>query len=302
MIPVIYGRIKTEISKFYIGNRKTIRALCVGLLTGGHVLIEGVPGLAKTTLARGLAEVAGSQFKRIQFTADLMPADITGSNVYRMDTGKFKFIEGPVFTNILLADEINRAPARTQGALLEAMQEHHVTVDGECYPLPDPFFVIATQNPLEERGTYPLPESQMDRFMFRIRLGYPTEKEEKQIVMQATLPEAHVDPVLLPEDFVTIREQLANIRVSDSMIQYITDLIRQTRLEPEVERGASPRAGAMLLRAARGYALLRQSEFVTPDDVQEALPYVLNHRLVLVQDDIDVDVVIEHIHNHVSFK
>ncbi len=302
MIPVIYGRIKTEISKFYIGNRKTIRALCVGLLTGGHVLIEGVPGLAKTTLARGLAEVSGSQFKRIQFTADLMPADITGSNVYRMDTGKFKFIEGPVFTNILLADEINRAPARTQGALLEAMQEHHVTVDGECYPLPDPFFVIATQNPLEERGTYPLPESQMDRFMFRIRLGYPTETEEKQIVMQATLPEAHVDPVLLPEDFVTIREQLSSIRVSDSMIQYITDLIRQTREEPEVERGASPRAGAMLLRAARGYALLRQAEFVTPDDVQEALPYVLNHRLVLVQDDIDVDVVIGHIHNHVSFK
>lgn len=302
MVPAFYGRLKTEISKFYVGNRKTIRALCVGLLTGGHVLIEGVPGLAKTTLARGLAQVAGVQFKRIQFTADLMPADITGSNIYKMGTDSFKFIRGPVFTNVLLADEINRAPARTQSALLEAMQERNVTVDGETYSLPDPFFVVATQNDCDEKGTYPLPESQLDRFMFRIRLDYPSASEEKRIIALETYPDSTIEPVLMSDDFESIREHLACIRVSDSMIQYITDLIRQSRMEPEVERGASPRGGAMLLRAARGYALLRQADFVTPDDIQEALPFVLNHRIILANDDADVDSVIEHILKHVKFE
>ena len=301
MVPAIYARLKSEIEKVYVGVNPTIQALLVAMITGGHVLLEGVPGLAKTTLAKGLAKATDAEFKRIQFTSDLLPADITGSCIYRMDHGKFKFIPGPIFTNILLVDEINRASARTQSALLEAMQENQVTVDGRTYKLPKPFFVIATQNPQEERGTYPLPDSQLDRFMFRIRLDYPTAKQEKSIIMQAAIPEVPIHTVFSPDDMDEIHKTIAKIQVSDAIGQYITDLIRQTREMPVIERGASPRAGVMLLNAAKGYAFLRKAEFVIPDDVQKAAPLILNHRLILTQDAPPVNEVIRELLEKVKF-
>lgn len=298
----IYDRLESEIEKNYIGSRNTIRALTVALVTGGHVLLEGVPGIAKTTLAKTLAQASGTEFNRIQFTMDLMPSDITGSSIYRMNTGEFEFIRGPVFTHILLADEINRASARTQSALLEAMQEHQVTVDGKTYPLPDPFFVIATRNPEEERGTYPLPDSQLDRFMFRLRLGYPSAAQEVEIILQAARPPAAIQPVLTRDDFVEIRKQIREIRVSENIVQYIADLIRATRQDARVEQGASPRAGAMLLEAARGYAWLREGSFVQPDDVREAFPLLVNHRITLVDDDFPVDDVVMSVMDRVRFR
>ena len=302
MIPVIYGRIKNELAKVYVGESRIIKALCVALFTGGHVLLEGVPGLAKTTLARGLSTLIGGQFRRIQFTSDLMPSDITGSSVYRIDRGEFKFIPGPIFGNVILADEINRAPARTQGALLEAMQENQVTVDGVRYDMPKPYFVIATQNTLDERGTYPLPESQLDRFMFRICLGYPSEREERLIIAQQMMPEPELEPVLELDNILEFQKRSKRILISDSIVQYITDLIRYSRKLPGVVRGASPRAGAMLLRASRGYALLRNRDYVVPDDVNTALPLVLNHRIVLEDEDDSVDDFIEALRNTVAYK
>ena len=302
MSETVYHRMSREIGKVYIGEERVIRAVCAALFSGGHVLLEGVPGLAKTTLAKGLAQAAGAEFQRVQFTSDLMPADITGSSIYRIDKGEFKFIPGPIFTHVLLADEINRAPARSQSALLEAMQEQQVSVDGTTYPLKSPFFVIATQNGTDELGTFPLPESQLDRFMFRIRLGYPTAEQERRIIQQAAQPEPVVEPVLSVPEILEIRQTLEHVRVSDEMTQYISDLIRETRNDPAIERGASPRAGAMLLRAARGFAYLRQSAFLIPDDVLEALPLVLNHRLVLADDADDVDSVITRVTRRVRFK
>ncbi len=298
----IYDRLQSEIEKNYIGSRSTVRALTVALMTGGHVLLEGVPGIAKTTLAKILAQASGTEFNRIQFTMDLMPSDITGSSIYRMNTGDFEFIRGPVFTHILLADEINRASARTQSALLEAMQEHQVTVDGKTYPLSDPFFVIATRNPEEERGTYPLPDSQLDRFMFRLRLGYPSAAQEVAIILQAAKPAAVIQPVLTINDFVQIRKQISEIRVSENIAQYIVDLIRATRQDVRVEQGASPRAGAMLLQASRGFAWLRDGEFVLPDDVREAFPLLVNHRISLVDDEQSVDDVIFSVMDCVRFR
>ncbi len=302
MVPAIYARLKSEIDKVYTGKNSTVRALLVAMIMGGHVLVEGVPGLAKTTLAKTLAKATDAEFKRIQFTSDLLPADITGSNIYRMDKGKFKFIPGPIFTNILLADEINRASARTQSALLEAMQENQVTIDGRTHHLPKPFFVIATQNPQEERGTYPLPDSQLDRFMFRIRLDYPTATQEKSIIMQAVNPDVTIHPVFSPDDIDDIRKEISKIQVSDAIGQYITDLIRQTREESIIERGASPRAGVMLLNAAKGFAFLRQADYIIPDDVKNAAPLILNHRLILTQDAPPVDDVIKELLEKVKFS
>lgn len=295
-------KILKEIEKAYIGYPTAIHPLLVALFTGGHVLIEGVPGLAKTTLAKALAQSVDASFKRIQFTSDLMPADITGSNIYKIHSGEFEFIPGPIFTNILLADEINRASARTQSALLEAMQEYQVSVDGKSHELARPFFVIATQNPEEERGTYPLPESQLDRFMFRIRMGYPTAIQEKQIILQATQPMPSILPVMTMNDFQSIEENLQNIRISDEMAEYITLIIRATRQSSRIARGASPRAGTMLLRAAKGFALLRGAEYIQPDDIQTAAPLILNHRIVLKNEYDNVDEIISLILQNVRWK
>ena len=256
------------------------------------MLLEGAPGLAKTTLAHALAQAVDAQFRRIQFTADLMPADITGSRLYRISDGDFKFIPGPVFTHILLADEINRAPARTQSALLEAMQEGQVTADGCTHPLPDPFFVIATQNTLEERGTFPLPLSELDRFMFRLRLDYPTEAQERQILRLSTISPSPIIPQLDPKACLAARADIARIHVSDPIA---------TRTAPGIISGASPRAGVMLLRAARGFAWSEERDFVSPEDVARATPLTLNHRLVLSPTSPSVDEVIRNILARTAF-
>ncbi len=249
------------------------------MFAGGHVLIEGLPGLAKTTLARTLAQCISGGFKRIQFTSDLMPSDITGSNIYRLNDGSFNFIPGPIFTHVLLADELNRAPAKTQSALLEAMQERQVTVDAHTYALKKPFIVLATQNTDEEAGVYPLPESQLDRFMFRIQLGYPTLEQELKIITNAAKPSPEVEMVLSAEQVTEIASQIETIGVHENVARYIVDIIRATRADNNLIHGASPRAGTALLRAAQTFALLRGSSFVAPNDVKSAAPHVLNHRL-----------------------
>ena len=301
MISESFKRIHHEISKVYIGDSTTISALAVAMFTGGHVLLEGIPGLAKTTLAKALAQTLDADFHRVQFTMDLMPMDITGSNIYRVHDGSFTFIPGPVFTNVLLADEINRASARTQSALLEAMQENQVSVDGKTYPLPTPFFVIATQNESDERGTWPLPDSELDRFMFRIRLGYPSPQQEQRIVMLSAQPDPQISPVLSLDEFLHYRQEIQNVRVSETIGTYITMLIRQTRKEPDILRGASPRAGATLLKAARGDAFLQGAEFVTPDHVRDVASLVLNHRLILAPDAPPIDDIIQRILAKVPF-
>ena len=301
MMSDICTRLDHEIRKAYIGDTHTLQALVVAFLCGGHVLLEGAPGLAKTTLAHALAQAVDAQFRRIQFTADLMPADITGSSLYRISDGDFKFIPGPVFTHILLADEINRAPARTQSALLEAMQEGQVTADGCTHPLPDPFFVIATQNTLEERGTFPLPLSELDRFMFRLRLDYPTEAQERQILRLSTTSPSPIIPQLDPTACLAARADIARIHVSDPIVEYISDLIRATRTAPGIISGASPRAGVMLLRAARGFAWSEERDFVSPEDVARATPLTLNHRLVLSPASPSVDEVIRNILARTAF-
>ena len=274
----------------------------IALFAEGHVLLEGVPGLAKTTLAKSLAATIDANFRRIQFTMDLMPSDITGSNIYKINDGEFKFIPGPVFTNILLADEINRASARTQSALLEAMQENQVTVDGQTYELKQPFFVIATQNAAEERGTWPLPESELDRFMFRIRLSYPSASDEQRIIMLSSQPDPDICPVMTLEDFKQLRRAIQNVRTSENIAKYISDIVRQTRRDSDIARGASPRAGATMLRAARSSAFLNDREFITPDDVREVAPFVLNHRLILKPDAPPVDEVIRRTLAKVAFS
>ena len=302
MFSSIHAKIQSEIAKAYIGDASTVSALIIAMLAGGHVLLEGIPGLAKTTLAKSLAMTLEADFSRVQFTMDLMPSDITGSNIYHIHNEKFEFIPGPVFTNILLADEINRAPARTQSALLEAMQENQVSVDGKTWPLPYPFFVIATQNGSDERGTWPLPESELDRFMFRIRLGYPTPAQEQQIVMLSARPEPQISPVISVQDFEAIQGQLMQVHVSPEIASYIAGIIRQTRQDPEIQRGASPRAGALMLKAARSCAFVSGSEFVTPDHVRQIAPLILNHRLILRSESSDVDDVIRHILSTVPFR
>lgn len=274
-----------------VGQSESIRLLAAALLAGGHVLLEGVPGLGKTKLVRTLAERIGGDCRRIQFTPDMMPSDITGNVVYNPKDHTFEAVRGPVFANLVLADEVNRAGPKTQAALLEAMEERQVTIHGQTHKLPDPFIVVATQNPVEYEGTYPLPEAQLDRFLFKLVLSYPDpESEEDMLRMHATAGghdagtsggEAAVGPVFSPEDIRRSRAELAGLAVEDSIIRYIAALIRQTRQLASIQLGASPRAGIALLNAAKAWAYLDGRRFVTPDDVKTVARPALRHRLIL---------------------
>lgn len=275
--------IENNVSEVMVGKNKTIRLLLIALTAGGHVLIEDVPGIGKTTLVTALARSLDLDFARIQFTPDVMPSDVTGYNIFDQKTGDFTFKPGAIMTQILLADEINRTSPKTQSALLEAMQENQVTVDQTTYELPQPFMVMATQNPIEQQGTYVLPEAQLDRFMFRMTLGYPTAKEEINIMSRfsAENPIENLLPVAAAADVLWLRDQARQVYAADAIKIYITNLAQQTRHHPDVELGASPRASLMLLQAAKAAALLSGRDYVLPDDVQSLLHFVFDHRLII---------------------
>jgi len=279
----------TAIGKVIIGQEDAIRFTLIATLCNQHALIEGVPGLGKTLLARTLAAVLGSDFKRIQFTPDLMPADITGTTVFNLQRNEFSLVKGPVFTTFLLADEINRAPAKTQSALLEAMQERTVTIDRESYRLPPDFTVFATQNPIESEGTYPLPEAQKDRFMLKIPMTWPDAAEEIRLAgrsltdraPEAILQRGEVAQCLSLEDLRQLRETLSQVVVSEALVEYAVGLVRATRTDDAVMVGAGPRASQALLRAARAWAAIEGRDFVSPDDIRAVAQPVLEHRLLL---------------------
>ncbi|HHX77289.1 MAG TPA: MoxR family ATPase [Firmicutes bacterium] len=277
------GKIADNISSVIVGKRQPVEFLLAALLAEGHVLLEDVPGVGKTLLAKTLAKAIGGEFKRVQFTPDLLPADITGFNIYDQKSGAFKFLPGPVMTNVLLADEINRTVPRTQSSLLESMEEGQVTVDGETFFLPRPFFTIATQNPIEHEGTYPLPEAQLDRFLMRLKLGYPSREEEAIILerFRQSDPLKTLEPVVTTEDIVALQQARRNIYVAEPVRNYILAICETTRTHPAVRFGASPRASMALMRTAQGLAALRGREYVLPDDIKCLAAPVLAHRLIL---------------------
>ena len=264
----------------YVGPDEVPQLLLVALLARGHALLEGVPGVAKTTLVKAFAHAIGGTFRRIQFTPDLLPADITGTYVLSPREGTFQLRPGPIFAHVVLGDEINRAPAKTQSALLEAMQEGQVTIEGESRPLPDPFLVLATQNPVEQAGTYPLPEAQVDRFLVRVLVGYPSGAQERELLERHLRPPPLPSAVLGLDDVRQLRALVDAVHVDGSVVDYVVRLVRATRAAPQLALGASPRAGLSLLRAARALALIRGRAYVTPDDVRQLAAAVLVHRLV----------------------
>ena len=287
-------RIQSEVGKVIVGQTYMIERILIGLLTGGHVLLEGVPGLAKTLTVRTLCDAISSKFARIQFTPDLLPADVIGTVIYNQQKGEFTSKLGPIFANLVLADEINRAPAKVQSALLEAMQERQVTIGDRTYPLPEPFIVMATQNPIEQEGTYPLPEAQVDRFMLMCKVGYPTREDERKIMDRMTgLVPAKAEAVVTPTELVEARKTIGQIYVAEKVKDYIVDVVFATRepqkhglkdLAPLIEFGASPRASIALNLAARAHAFLRHRGYVTPEDVKAVGPDVLRHRVVLTYE------------------
>jgi MoxR-like ATPase len=285
-----FGAMKAEVGRVVVGQNYMVDRLLIGLLSGGHILLEGVPGLAKTTTVQAVADAIQTQFKRISFTPDLLPADVIGTQIYNPKTGDFSVKHGPVFTNILLADEINRAPAKVQSALLEAMQERRVTLGDHTFELPDPFLVLATQNPIEQEGTYPLPEAQVDRFMLKLRIGYPSRSEEKEILKRSMAGFPKLNAVLSPEQLLAARKVASSIRFDDKLIDYILDLVAATRdpgasgiadLAGLVDFGGSPRATLALEKAARAHAFLAGRPYVNSADIKTMAPDVLRHRLVL---------------------
>ena len=276
-------QLQRNINRVLIGKEETVRDVVACFLADGHILLEDVPGVGKTTLALALSRSLNCSFGRIQFTPDTLPSDVTGGSVYRMQTGEFVYQPGPVMNHIILADEINRTSPKTQSGLLEAMEERQVSVDGAIYPLPEPFLVIATQNPIEYVGTYPLPEAQLDRFMMKLSIGYPAEEEELRMAQRFLSGEAanKIEAVLEPEDILEMRREAAGIAVSDKVLSYAETIISATRKEEGLSLGASPRAFLHLLAAARAQAYLDGRDYVRPDDIKELAVKVLSHRLVL---------------------
>ncbi len=287
----IIRKLRQAIGEVIVGQSAMIDRLLVGLLADGHVLVEGVPGLAKTTAVKSLAQAIDTDFQRIQFTPDMLPSDVIGTEVYQPQSSEFSVKQGPIFTNIVLADEINRAPSKVQSALLEAMQERQVTIGSETFPLPDPFLVMATQNPIEQEGTYPLPEAQVDRFMMKVLIDYPTKAEEKEIMMRmASGDSTSVTSVVSPKEIIEARELLKDIHVEDRLADYIVDIIQATRepgaynlkdLEGYIQFGASPRGTINLIQCARALAFLEGRAYVTPQDVKSIAPDILRHRILL---------------------
>jgi MoxR-like ATPase len=307
LLPV--PRILKEVSRRIVGQDAMVERLLVGLLTGGHILLEGVPGLAKTLAVRTLAEIIHASFSRIQFTPDLLPADVIGTMVFNQKSQEFHVKKGPLFAQIILADEINRAPAKVQAALLEAMQEHQVTIGGSTFPLEEPFLVLATQNPIESEGTYPLPEAQLDRFMLKVRVGYPSRDEEKEVLLRMSGgQEITVERLLDPASILSARSAIASLYMDQKVVDYIVDLVRATRdpglagltdLKPLIAFGGSPRASIALAQAARAHAFLRDRAYVTPEDVRALAPDVLRHRVVLTfeaeAEDVTTDDVVSRV-------
>jgi MoxR-like ATPase len=282
--------IKAEIGKIIVGQQQTIELLLTAILADGHVLIEGVPGVAKTLTAKLLARTINTDFSRIQFTPDLMPSDVLGTSVFNPKLIDFEFKKGPIFSNIILVDEINRAPAKTQSALFEVMEERQATVDGTTYFMSSPFIVMATQNPVEHEGTYRLPEAQLDRFLFKILVNYPTAEQEVEVLrghhQRLNLADAiaEIQPILQPQQLAELRKKTHQIHVEDKLLEYIAQIILQTRNNKSLFLGASPRASVALLNSSKALAAIRGRDFVTPEDVQEFAPAVLRHRILLTPE------------------
>lgn len=282
-------QLKKQLSAIIVGQDRFVDLLIAGLLSNGHVLIEGVPGVAKTVTAKLFAKSLETDFSRIQFTPDLMPSDVLGTSVFNMKTSEFEFKEGPIFSNIILIDEINRAPAKTQAALFEVMEERQITIDGKMFTMEAPFMVLATQNPVEQEGTYALPEAQLDRFLFKIDVGYPELKDEITILQnhherKGKLPETNLQAILNPAKIADLRNQIHEIVVEEKLMGYIAELVNKTRNHPHLYLGASPRASIALMTASKSFAAMNGRDFVIPEDVKNALVPVLAHRLILSPD------------------
>ncbi len=278
------ARVRQEVRRVFIGDASVVDMMLIALLTRGHVLLEGVPGVAKTTLVKAFADVLGCSMRRVQFTPDLLPQDITGTYVLDPKTGSFSLRSGPIFANVVLADEINRAPAKTQSALLEAMQEGQVTIEGDRFDLPTPFLVLATQNPIDLEGTFPLPEAQIDRFLVHIELGYPSERDEVLMLAAHGVTAPQPNAILGEEQCLQLQSVAARVHVEEDLLEYATALTRFTRKHPKVVLGCSPRATLGLIRAAKSHAVLAARPYATPDDVRAVAPAVLSHRLIVVPE------------------
>lgn len=282
-------QIRNEINKVIVGQDKVLDLLMTALLANGHILLEGVPGVAKTMIAKLLAKTISTGFSRIQFTPDLMPSDVLGTTIFNMGTSKFEFNKGPIFSNMILIDEVNRAPSKTQAALFEVMEERQVTIDGTTYPMQPPFIVIATQNPVEHEGTYRLPEAQLDRFMFKINIGYPTLDQEIKILTDAQSrdianPLDSVNPVVKAEDIIRFQKLVTKVMVEEHLISYIAQIVEKTRKINSLFLGGSPRASLAILASAKAYAALEGRDFVTPEDIKEVVGSVLCHRILLTPE------------------
>lgn len=282
-------KLRSEIAKVIVGQEQTVDLVLTCILANGHVLIEGVPGVAKTLLARLVAHLIDARFSRVQFTPDLMPSDVLGTNIFNVKTQEFEFHRGPIFADLVLVDEINRAPAKTQAALFEVMEERQVSMDGTTYKLGDLYTIIATQNPVEQEGTYRLPEAQLDRFLMKITMGYPSAEDELEILKRherhADLVQlSDVNPVLSKDEVLQLRSYLNHVIIDESLLRYITQIVQQTRSSRAVYLGASPRASVAMLQASKAYALLQGRDFVTPEDIKMVTPSILQHRLVLTAE------------------